>query len=96
MNTAMKKLLEVTLGTVTSIGGFLEVGSLATAAQAGAMFGMQLTWAIALGGLCMIFLVEMSGRFAAVSKHTWDKMDLTDPGQPRLRCAQEELERLGA
>ena len=70
MNTAMKKLLEMTLGIVTSIGGFLEVGSLATAAQAGTMFGMQLTWAIALGGLCVIFLVEMSGRFAAVSKHT--------------------------
>jgi Mn2+/Fe2+ NRAMP family transporter len=70
MNTAMKKLLEMTLGIVTSIGGFLEVGSLATAAQAGAMFGMQLTWAIVLGGLCVIFLVEMSGRFAAVSKHT--------------------------
>jgi Mn2+/Fe2+ NRAMP family transporter len=70
MNTAMKKLLEMTLGIVTSIGGFLKVGSLATAAQAGAMFGMQLTWAIVLGGLCVIFLVEMSGRFAAVSKHT--------------------------
>ena len=26
----------------------------------------------------------------------WDKMDLTDPEQPRLRCAKEELERLGA
>jgi hypothetical protein len=23
----------------------------------------------------------------------WDKMDLTDPEQPRLRCAKEELER---
>jgi Mn2+/Fe2+ NRAMP family transporter len=66
----MKKLLESTLGIVTSIGGFLEVDSIATAAQAGALFGLQLTWAVALGGLCVIFLVEMSGRFAAVSKHT--------------------------
>jgi hypothetical protein len=26
----------------------------------------------------------------------WDKMDLTEPEQPRLRCAKEELERLEA
>ena len=64
----MKKLLEITLGIVTSIGGFLEVGSLATSAQAGAAFGYQLLWAIVLGTVCLIFLVEMSGRLAAVSK----------------------------
>ena len=66
----MKKLLEITLGVVTSIGGFLEVGSLATSAQAGAAFGYQLIWAIVLGTICLIFLVEMSGRLAAVSKQT--------------------------
>jgi Mn2+/Fe2+ NRAMP family transporter len=64
----VKKLLEITLGIATSIGGFLEVGSLATSAQAGAAFGFQLIWAIALGTICLIFLVEMSGRLAAVSK----------------------------
>ena len=26
----------------------------------------------------------------------WDKMDLTDPEQPRLRCAKEELHKLEA
>jgi Mn2+/Fe2+ NRAMP family transporter len=66
----VKKLLELTLGIVTSIGGFLEAGSLATAAQAGAEFRYQLVWAIALGTVSLIFLVEMSGRLAAVSKHT--------------------------
>ncbi|TGQ29408.1 divalent metal cation transporter [Mesorhizobium sp. M00.F.Ca.ET.216.01.1.1] len=66
----MKKVLEISLGVVTSVGGFLEVGSLATAAQAGAAFHFQLIWAIALGTICIIFLVEMAGRFAAVSKHT--------------------------
>jgi len=66
----VKKALEITLGIVTSVGGFLEIGSLATAAQAGAQFGFQLTWAIALGTVCLIFLVEMSGRFSAVSHHT--------------------------
>ena len=66
----MNKLFEISLGIVTSVGGFLEVGSLATAAQAGAAFGFQLTWAIVLGTICIAFLVEMAGRFAAVSHHT--------------------------
>ena len=66
----MSKLLEIALGIVTGIGGFLETGSLATSVQAGASFGFQLTWAIALGTICVAFLVEMGGRLAAVSKHT--------------------------
>src|SRR3954467_4799410 len=66
----MKKVFEIALGIVTSIGGFLEIGSIATAAQAGALFHFQLLWAILLGGLCLILLVEQSGRLAAVSRHT--------------------------
>jgi Mn2+/Fe2+ NRAMP family transporter len=66
----MSKLLEIALGLVTGIGGFLEAGSLATSAQAGASFGLQLVWALALGTICLAFLVEMAGRLAAVSKHT--------------------------
>jgi Mn2+/Fe2+ NRAMP family transporter len=66
----MKKLLDIALGIVTSVGGFLEIGSLVTAAQAGSEFGYQLLWAVALGGLCVALLVEMSGRFAAMSGST--------------------------
>src|SRR3954471_23536593 len=66
----MKKLLGIALGIVTSIGGFLDVGSIATSAQAGAGFGYALLWAVLLGTLCVIFLVEMSGRFSIVSGHT--------------------------
>src|SRR4029079_15986719 len=66
----MKRILDLALGIVTSVGGFLEIGSIAPARQAGASFGFQLGWAIALGTLCIAFLVEMAGRFAAVSKHT--------------------------
>src|SRR3954465_8874641 len=64
------KLLEIALGIVTGIGGFLEVGSLATSAQAGSEFGFQLLWALGLGVICIAFLVEMSGRLAAGSRHT--------------------------
>jgi Mn2+/Fe2+ NRAMP family transporter len=66
----MKKILEIALGIVTSVGGFLEIGSITTAAQAGADFSLQLIWAIVLGGLCIIFLVEQAGRFTAVSGRT--------------------------
>jgi len=66
----VKKMLQVALGIITSVGGFLEVGSVTTAAQAGALFGYRLLWSILLGTLCLIFLVEMSGRLAEVSKHT--------------------------
>jgi Mn2+/Fe2+ NRAMP family transporter len=66
----MKKFLQVALGVVTGIGGFLEVGSIATAAEAGASFRYALLWSIALGTICLIFLVEMTGRLAAISKHS--------------------------
>ena len=66
----MKKLLGISLGIVTSIGGFLDVGSIATSAQAGAAFRYALLWAVALGTICVIFLTEMSGRFSIVSGHT--------------------------
>ena len=66
----MNKILEIALGIVTSIGGFLDVGAIATAAEAGSTYRFQLIWAFVLGTICVIFLVEMSGRLAAVSKHT--------------------------
>jgi Mn2+/Fe2+ NRAMP family transporter len=66
----VKRLLGVALGIVTSVGGFLEIGSIATAAQGGAEYRYQLAWAIILGTICIALLIEMSGRFAAVSKHT--------------------------
>jgi Mn2+/Fe2+ NRAMP family transporter len=67
----MKKWGEVALGVVTSIGGFLEIGSIATSAQAGAEFGFQLLWVLLLGTLSLGFLMEMSGRLAAVSRRTY-------------------------
>jgi Mn2+/Fe2+ NRAMP family transporter len=66
----MKKLLQISLGIVTSVGGFIETGQIATSAQAGAAYGFSLLWAIAIGTVCLIFLIEMSGRFAITSRHT--------------------------
>jgi Mn2+/Fe2+ NRAMP family transporter len=66
----MRKALDLLLGIITSIGGFLEIGSIVTSAQAGSEYGFSLLWAVLLGGLCLVFLVEMSGRFTAVTKRT--------------------------
>jgi Mn2+/Fe2+ NRAMP family transporter len=67
---SVKKILQLALGIITGIGGFLEIGSVTTSAQAGAAFGYQLIWPLLLGMVCLAFLLEMSGRFAAVSSHT--------------------------
>lgn len=67
----MKKWGEIGLGVVTSIGGFLEVGSIATSVQGGANFGFRLAWALALGTICLAILMEMTGRLAAVSGRSY-------------------------
>ena len=66
----MKKLLKISLGILTGIGGFLDAGAIATNAAAGANFGTRLLWVTALGTLFIIFLTEMSGRVAVVSTET--------------------------
>lgn len=63
----MKRALQVALGILTAIGGFVDAGAIATAAGAGAVFGLGLVWAMLLGTVAVILLVEMSGRLAAVS-----------------------------
>lgn len=61
--------LNLSLGVLTSIAGFLEAGSLGTSLQAGASFQVMLLWPILLGGICIAFLTEMAGRLAATSHH---------------------------
>jgi len=62
--------MKLALGILTSIGGYLEAGSLGTALQAGATFRFGLLWAIAAGTICLALLTEMTGRLAAVSHQT--------------------------
>jgi Mn2+/Fe2+ NRAMP family transporter len=63
----MSAIFDLVLGVVTSIGGFVEVGSISTSAQAGAEYRFELLWAILVAGLILAILTEMSGRFAIVS-----------------------------
>jgi manganese transport protein len=64
----MSKVLELFLGILTAMGGFVEVGELTFALNAGSRFGYQLLWVVALGTLGIMVFGEMSGRVAAV-KH---------------------------
>lgn len=63
----MKKLFAITLGVLTAIGGFVDIGDLVTNAQVGARFGYSLAGATIIGvaGICVF--AEMSGRVVAVS-----------------------------
>jgi Mn2+/Fe2+ NRAMP family transporter len=66
----MGVLVDLVLGVVTSIGGFVEAGSISTSAQAGAEFGFQMLWAVAIAGAMLAMLTEMSGRLAVMSRRS--------------------------
>ncbi|MFG2058043.1 NRAMP family divalent metal transporter [Micromonospora sp. NPDC048930] len=63
----MKKLLAATLGVLSAIGGFVDIGDLVAASQAGARFGMAHAWVLLVGVLGICAYAEMAGRIAAVS-----------------------------
>ncbi len=63
----MRKLLAATLGVLSAIGGFVDIGDLVAASQAGARFGMAHAWVLLVGVLGICAYAEMAGRIAAVS-----------------------------
>ncbi|MBY8875223.1 divalent metal cation transporter [Micromonospora sp. PLK6-60] len=63
----MRRLLAATLGILSAIGGFVDVGDLVAASQAGARFGMAHAWVLLVGVLGICAYAEMAGRIAAVS-----------------------------
>lgn len=63
----MKKLLGITLGIMTALGGFVDLGQIVFTTQAGALFGYKLLWAIVLGTAAIIVYMEMCGRVAVVA-----------------------------
>jgi manganese transport protein len=62
------KWLSVALGILSAIGGFVDIGDLVFATQAGAAFGFQLLWAVVVGVVGIVLFAEMSGRVAIVTK----------------------------
>jgi Mn2+/Fe2+ NRAMP family transporter len=63
----VKKLLALTLGILTAIGGFVDIGDLVANAETGARFGLKLAWVVPVGVIGIIVYADMAGRVAAVS-----------------------------
>jgi Mn2+/Fe2+ NRAMP family transporter len=63
----MRKLLGITLGIMTALGGFVDLGQIVFTTQAGSLFGYKLLWTIILGTAGIILYMEMCGRVAVVA-----------------------------
>jgi manganese transport protein len=59
--------LELTLGIMTAVGGFVDISELVFAAKAGSIFGYALIWVFAFSTIGIMVFGEMSGRVAAVA-----------------------------
>jgi manganese transport protein len=64
----VKRFLQIALGILSAIGGFVDIGDLVFNTQAGAAFGFQLLWVVVIGVVGIIVYSEMCGRVAAISK----------------------------
>jgi len=78
----MKKVLGITLGIMTALGGFVDLGQIVFTTQAGALFSYQLMWAIVLGTGAIIVYMEMCGRIAVVAKEPVFAVVRTRLGMP--------------
>jgi hypothetical protein len=56
------KLFAFTLGTLSAIGGFIDIGDLVADAQVGARFGLRLAWVTVLSVVGIACYAEMSAR----------------------------------
>jgi manganese transport protein len=64
----VKFVLQVALGVIAAIGGFVDIGDLVFNAQAGSSVGYPALWAVPVGVVGIMVFAEMSGRIVAVAK----------------------------
>jgi manganese transport protein len=64
----VNKVLEIFLGILTAMGGFVEIGELTFTLNGGRRFEYALLWVVLLGTVGIMVYCEMAGRIAAV-KH---------------------------
>ncbi|MFD5247733.1 NRAMP family divalent metal transporter [Amycolatopsis sp. NPDC058340] len=62
-----KRLLAITLGILTAVGGFVDIGDLVESSVVGARYGMAMLWVTVLGVVGICVYADMSGRIAAVT-----------------------------
>jgi Mn2+/Fe2+ NRAMP family transporter len=63
----VKRWLAVTLGILTAIGGFVDIGDIVSASEAGSRFGLEHTWVLLVGIVGICVYAEMAGRVTAIS-----------------------------
>jgi Mn2+/Fe2+ NRAMP family transporter len=63
----MQNILELFLGILSAMGGFVDIGELVFTLDGGAKFGYSLLWVTLIGTLGIIVFSEMAGRIAAVT-----------------------------
>lgn len=62
------RLFAFTLGTLSAIGGFIDIGDLVADAQVGARFGLRLAWVTLFSVVGIMCFSEMAGRVAIKTK----------------------------
>ncbi len=60
----MSRAFAFTLGTLSAIGGFIDIGDLVADAQVGARFGLRLSWVTLFSVVGIMCFSEMAGRIA--------------------------------
>src|SRR3982750_2871238 len=60
--------MQIALGVVAALGGFVDIGELVFNTQAGAAFGYQLLWTVPIGVVGIATYAEMCGRVATITK----------------------------
>jgi Mn2+/Fe2+ NRAMP family transporter len=63
----VKRFFAVTLGILTAIGGFVDIGDLVANALVGSRYGFALAWVVPVGVVGICLYAEMCGRVAAAS-----------------------------
>lgn len=64
----MRRVFAFTLGTLSAIGGFIDIGDLVADAQVGARFGLRLGWVTLFSVAGIMCFSEMAGRIAIKTK----------------------------
>src|ERR687890_740219 len=68
MTVKPSMLLGFTLGTLSAIGGFIDIGDLVADAQVGARFGLRLAWVTVAAVFGIACFSEMSARVAIATR----------------------------
>ena len=63
----MKKYVQIALGIIAALGGFVDIGELVFNPQAGATFGYKTLWTEPVAVIGIIVFSELSGRVAIVT-----------------------------